>query len=205
MKLSLCTASLLLAVGLCLLSAPRTGAGADEKKLPEGKSVLTADVIKSTRRLGGEDNRFCDFKTVEVKDQSFTKAIRAKVKEKPESPWDAQISTLTAVPVKEGDILLVSFWVRTIESKNDGGKGYFSIYFGVPESGLEQSVADDITVGDKWKKVQMPARAAASYESGKAMLNFDMGYEPQTLEFGDIQVINYGDKAKLSDLPSSGN
>ena len=187
-------------VGITLVSSVAADA---DKKLPEGKSVLTAGGLKGARLNGGENGRFGTFEFVEVKDQPFTQAIRAQVKTQPVNPWLAQISTLTAQPVKQGDVVLVSFYVRTIESKNEGGKGRFTVYFGIPD-GPEQTVAQEIVAGAKWTKVQIPATVAADYAAGKAMLNLDLGYEPQLLEFADIQVTNFGTKAKVSELPSSG-
>lgn len=167
---------------------------ANEKTLPAGKSILTADLIKSTRlHVGSKPSG--EIKIVEVKDQPFQQAIHARVKEKPENPWTVQISTLTTQAVKAGDVVLVSFHVRMIESKNAGGKGHFTVFFGVPE-GPEQTVGLEVDVGAKWRQVQIPATVAADYEAGKSVLNLDLGYEPQ--------VLHYGRSLKESDLPRSG-
>ena len=188
----------------CVGAALLTVAAADaDKKLPEGTSVLTAGGVKGARLHGGENGRFGQFEIVEVKDQPFTQAIRARVKTQPVNPWLAQISTLTVLPVKQGEVVLLSFYVRTIESKNEGGKGRFTVYFGIPD-GPEQTVAQEVVAGAKWVKVQIPARVAADYEAGKAMLNLDLGYEPQLLEFADIKLTNFGTKAKMSELPNTG-
>ena len=95
---------------------------AADKSLPEGKSILTPDLLKSTRLHAGPKPSG-EFKVIDVKDQPFKQAIQARVKEKPENPWTVQISTLTTQAVKAGEVVLVSFYVRTVESKNDGGKG----------------------------------------------------------------------------------
>ena len=97
----------------------------------------------------------------------------------------------------------VGFYVRTIESKNPESKGHFTVFFGVPE-GPEQTVGMEVDAGAKWTKVQIPATVAADYEAGKSMLNFDLGYEPQVLEFADIKLLHYGRAVKESELPRSG-
>lgn len=48
------------------------------------------------------------------------------------------------------------------------------------------------------------ATVAADYEAGKSMLNLDLGYEPQVLEFADIKLLHFGRTVKESDLPRSG-
>lgn len=37
-----------------------------------------------------------------------------------------------------------------------------------------------------------------------AMLNFNLGYEPQVLEFADIKLLHNGRAVKETDLPRSG-
>ncbi|MFA6542945.1 MAG: hypothetical protein WCS99_00870 [Limisphaerales bacterium] len=175
---------------------------AADKKTPEGKSILTPDLLKTTQ-LNAGPKPSGEFKIVDVKDQPFKQAINARVKERPTDPWTVQISTLTTQAVKAGEVVLVSFRVRTLESKNEGGKGHFTVFFGVP-NGPEQTVGAEVDAGAKWTLVQIPATIAADYEAGKSMLNLDLGYEPQVLEFADIKLLHYGRSVKESDLPRSG-
>jgi endo-1,4-beta-xylanase len=170
---------------------------AQEKKLPEGKSVLTPG-MDGHRRNGGPNGEG-EFKIVEVAGQPFKQAIRATVKKTPSDVWHTQISTLLAQPLKRGDVVLISFHVR---SEKSGGS--FNVYFGTPETELEVTFAEELSAGEKWKHVQIPATVAADYEAGKGMLNFDFGLQPQTLEFADIKLVNFGAKAKASELPRSG-
>lgn len=194
------TAALLLG----FLFADHAASAADAaKKLPEGKSVLTPG-IEGHRLHVGPDNKFGEFTIIDVKDQAFKKAIRARVKQRPTDVWHVQISTLLAEPVKQGDVVLASFYVRKVESKNAGGDGVFSVYFGTPDSGSEPTITQEITVGAQWKKVQIPAEVASNGEAGKAMLNLDLGNEPQLLEFADIKLTNFGRKVGVNDLPKSG-
>jgi len=150
------------------------------------------------RRNGGPNGEG-EFKIIEVDGQPFKQAIRATVKKTPSDVWHTQISTLLAQPVKRGDVVLISFHVR---SEKAGGA--FNVYFGTPETDLEVTFAEELSAGEKWKHVQIPATVAADYEAGKGMLNFDFGLQPQTLEFADIKLVNFGAKAKVNELPRSG-
>lgn len=186
----------LFALAICALalSAP----AADDKKLPEGKSVLTPGI--EGHRLHGGPNAEGELKIVDAEGQPFKKAIRAAVKKRPAEVWHTQISTLLAQPVKSGDVVHISFHVRAVGS----GSGTFNVYFGTPDTDLEVTFAEELSAGEKWKHVQIPATVAANYEAGKGMLNFDFGFDPQTLEFADIKLINYERKVRESDLPRSG-
>lgn len=167
---------------------------ADDKKLPEGKPALTPG-LAGHRQNAGPDGE-AEFKVIAVEGQAFKQAIQAKVNKRPSEVWHTQISTLLAQPVKRGDVVLISFQVR--------GKASFNVYFGTPETELEVTFAEELSSGDKWKLVQIPATAADNYEPGLGMLNFDFGFDPQTIEFGDIKLINYGRNVKEGDLPRSG-
>lgn len=189
-------------LGLLLTSIVSSAAEA-AKKAPAGKSVLTPG-IESHRLNMGPDSKFGEFTVIDVKDQPFKKVIRARVKQRPEQTWFVQISTLLAEPVKRGDVVMASFHVRKVESKKPGGDGVFSVYFGTPDTDLEPTINQGITIGAKWTLVQIPAEVAADYQAGKGMLNLDLGNEPQLLEFGDIKLVNYGRKVGVNDLPKSG-
>ena len=87
-----------LALLVSLLAAVAQVALAADKKVPEGKSILTPDLLKTTRlHVGPKPSG--EFKVVEVKDQPFQQAINARVKERPDNPWTVQISTLTTQAV----------------------------------------------------------------------------------------------------------
>jgi len=187
----------------CTLAALMTCAVAADKKLPDGKSLLPADTLKAARRHAGPKPSG-EFKTVDVGGQAFKQAIRVTVKEIPANPWTVQLSTLTSADAKEGDIVLASFWARCVESKAAGTTSEFLVYFGIPEGGVEHSIAQELSIGAKWTKVQVPARVAADYASGKAMLNLDFGYAVQTVEVAEIKVTNFARAVKLEDLPGSG-
>ncbi|MEW6306833.1 MAG: hypothetical protein AB1705_25490 [Verrucomicrobiota bacterium] len=194
-------------LALAVAGALSTPTLAADKKVPEGgKSVLTAGGLKGVRlHAGPDDGKYGEHTIIDVKEQPFKQAIRSKVKLRPTDVWNVQLSTLLAEPVKAGDVVLISFWARTIESKNYGGKGAFNVYFGTPETDLEVTASHELTIGDKWTLVQIPATVAASYEAGKGMLNLDLGNDPQTLEFAEIKLLNFGNKVKESELPSTGH
>ena len=80
-----------------LLIAVAHVAPAADNKAPEGKSILTPEVLKTTclhvgPKLSGQ------FKLVEMKDQPFQQAINARIKERPDNLWTVQCSTTIILP-----------------------------------------------------------------------------------------------------------
>ena len=82
-----------------LLIAVAHVAPAADTKAPEGKSILTPEVLKTTclhvgPKLSGQ------FKVVEMKDQPFQQAINARIKERPDNLWTVQCSTTIILPLR---------------------------------------------------------------------------------------------------------
>ncbi|HSH95796.1 MAG TPA: hypothetical protein VK968_16750 [Roseimicrobium sp.] len=174
-----------------------TAHAADAKKLPEGKPVIKA--APGSQNLNSGPNMEGEITKVVVEGKSFKEALRVKVKKQPTDVWHVQVNNMLTEPVKKGDVVLISFWVRKVE-----GGGRFNLYFGTPETELEVTTSEELTADKEWKQVQIPATAAASYEAGKGMLNFDTGTGEQILEIADIRLVNYGSKVEESALPKSG-
>jgi endo-1,4-beta-xylanase len=187
-----------------LLTAALLAAGAlaQDKKLPEGKALLKPGLDAFGLHSG--PNAEGEVKLIDVAGQPFKQAIRGVVKQRPAESWHTQVNCLLTQPVKRGDVALISFHARSPESKNYGGKGLFMLYLGTPETDLEVTFSEEISVGKEWKHYQIPVTLADNYEPAKGMLNFDFGFDPQTLELADLKLTSYGREVKESDLPRSG-
>ena len=54
--------------------------------------------------------------------QPFTKAVRAEVREKNQNPWDVQLGLKVAQPVKAGDVILATVYVKAEASRAESGE-----------------------------------------------------------------------------------
>jgi O-glycosyl hydrolase len=54
--------------------------------------------------------------------------------------------------------------------------------------------------GNNWKRVLVPFSAAEKYGPGEAMVSLRFAFSPQTLEVGDLTVLNYGKTRTASEL-----
>ena len=52
-----------------------------------------------------------------------------------------------------------------------------------------------------WQLFQLPFVADDAYAAGMAQLNFQLGFAPQTVEIGGVELLNYRNAVKWSDLP----
>ncbi|MBZ5495664.1 MAG: endo-1,4-beta-xylanase [Acidobacteriia bacterium] len=98
--------AMILSAGWAALACAATGAenGA--------KGLLPADSI-TLFRLSAGAGEFAKMSTAEVKGQPFSKTLRIEVTKKPQRSQDVQIAVPVDAAMAGGDVLMVSFWMRS--------------------------------------------------------------------------------------------
>jgi hypothetical protein len=152
-------------------------------------------------QVKGEVNKVA-LTTVPVTGQPFTEAARIEIKEGSGSEWSVQITAPTAAPVDRGDAILTTFYLRT-DKPQEGSVGETGFVFELAESPYTKSVEYPVQAGGEWTKVQVRFAAARPYAKGEAQAIFRLGYEPETIEIGGVQVESFGKQLAVSALPST--
>lgn len=176
---------------------------ADAGKRTQGRTALALG-IKSHRLHSGPQGAGVKMAVIAAKheENAFNRAIQVTVEKVPEDPWGAQVSTLTAIPLKKGHVVLASFYARAVSG--EGGKGSLLVYLGTPgDENHAPSIFERISlsVSEEWTHFLMPATVVNDCARGKAMLNIDFGYQKQTIQIAGIRLASFGDDLKLEDLP----
>ena len=140
---------------------------------------------------------------VPVTGQSFSEALRAKIKGGSQNPWDVQFRAASAAPVEAGDVLLATFYFRTEWAPEESGEGQTEFVFELGKDPWTKSVSYPVRASRDWKKVYVPFTAAESYAAGEAQILFRLGYSPETIDIGGVTVENFGKKLALADLPKT--
>jgi endo-1,4-beta-xylanase len=92
--------------GLAVLACAAYGADAG------ATSLMPADSI-STFKLGSNAADFAKMSAAPVTGQPFSKALRIEVAKKPQRPGEVQIAAPVDAAMASGDVLLVTFWMRS--------------------------------------------------------------------------------------------
>ena len=195
----------------CKPEPPTCGpkSGADAATLPDqptGKygQVKGVDMIGRggvrAFTLSGETGRV-ELSHISVEGQPFSDAVRAEITEPSTNPWDVQLSTQTAAPVEQGDVLLATFYFRTEHSRDESGEGQTEFVFELARDPWTKSVSVSVRASRDWKQLHVPFVAKESYAPGDAQMIFRMGYAPQTIDIGGVTVENFGKQLALGDLP----
>jgi GH35 family endo-1,4-beta-xylanase len=113
--------------------------GAESPKL-----LLTADSV-SAFRLGDQTGEFAKLSTATAAGQQFSTALHVEVSKKPARPAEGQLTAPLESEMASGDVLLLSFWMRS-SSPNEvtldagfrsagGGRGFGRGQGGAPPAG----------------------------------------------------------------------
>ena len=199
------TRAIYLTAGLAALACAAYGA--------DGATSLLPPDSASAFKLRSSAGEFAKMSTVTATGQPFASALRIEVATKPQRPADVQIAAPVDGAVASGDVLLVSFRMRSAtpaEATLDAGFGAAPGTApppGAPGRGgrggffAQPSLNAAAIAGTAWKKIQFPFAVARAYDKGQAEVFFTLGFSEQSVEIGGIELVNYGTTKKVADLP----
>jgi GH35 family endo-1,4-beta-xylanase len=137
--------------------------------------------------------------TAAVTGRPFANALRIEVARKPPQSGAVQIVAPVDAAMAVGDVLMLSFWMRSAASAeatlDAGFRSAGTGFRGPPPLNMPASA------GTEWKKVQFPFALARGYNKGEAEVFFTLGFREQTVEIGGIELISYGAGKRVADLP----
>jgi endo-1,4-beta-xylanase len=136
---------------------------------------------------------------VAVQNLPFTQALQLQTLSKPQNPWDAQIIIPTVAPVHKGDVLLGIFYARSL----DANPAQTEFVFERASDPYTKSSEFAVSCTDQWQTFYVPFEAVEDYAPGEAHVCFRLGYDPQTILIGGIELRDFGPNVSIDDLPSS--
>ncbi len=163
-------------------------------------SLLPADTLQAFQ-IAGPSAADAKVEIVAVQNPNFNQAIRVRTVAQPQRPWDMQLAARNANPIAKGDILLASFWMRTLESPMQ--EGFVGFTFEGPGPEFKRSFGYETSAGTAWKRFDFPFKSADNYAPGEAVMNLRVGFAPQTVEFAGISLRNYQNSVNLETLPAT--
>lgn len=138
---------------------------------------------------------------VPVTDMPFKEAYRAQILSTPPNNWDVQLTVKSTLPVEKGDVLLATIYFRSEWALQESGEGGSEFVFELAKAPYTKSVTYSLHAGRDWKQIYVPFVAGQSYAIGDAQMILRLGYAKEIIEFGGVQVQNFGKQLALADLP----
>lgn len=130
-------------------------------------------------------------------------AYEVRVKQANRNAWDVSVTTPLTAGVAQGDAVLVAFWARASKPAPETGGADMQVRVQettAPYTGIAEA---QVTVQPKWQLHYVKGIAPASYDTGRIALAFNAGKHKQTVEFGQVYVMNLGPGVRLDSLPSA--
>lgn len=161
--------------------------------LLNGQSTLAFSIFGQKERV--------NLTKVQVADMPFKEAYRAQILSTPPNNWDVQLTAKTSVPVEKGDVLLATIYFRTEWAPQESGEGESEFVFELAKEPYTKSVTYPLHASRDWKQLNVPFVAGQNYSAGDAQMILRLGYAKEIIEFGGVQVHNFGKQLALADLP----
>ena len=166
-------------------------------------SLLPADPI-TCFSLSSPGPAYATMSVVNVQGMPFTRALRVSTLQTSTNAWDIRPRCFATQPAKQGDTVLITFWMRLAGGGTDGlGLTSFVIEKGADP--YTKSVTYTTGVGTDWKQFSVPFSMAETYD-GKASatsynVSFWVTFNPQVVEIGGISMMDYGPNVTYGSLP----
>ncbi len=170
-------------------------------KLPPGVPVLAENALEQMSGSIGKDSASGRSEWVEVEAApGFTKALRMTTARLQPNPWSLQTTVKTTRAVKKGDAMLAVFYARAVQP-GVGGTAQSAFIFELGREPYEKSGDMPFEVSAKWAKFYVPMESKEDYAAGEAIVHFHAGYDPQAVEIGGLQLLDYGKQIGQRELP----
>lgn len=131
----------------------------------------------------------------------FRESVQVAVTAIPPNAWDFQFQFATSVPIEKNDVLLLRFYARTCSTRNERGTSRVRAIFEERKAPHTKSLNQDFEITREWQEYYVPFIAEAHYPAGAASTGFHLGLDIQTVEFADFQVLSFGKKVAVNQLP----
>lgn len=191
-----CCGLALFGVSLAVAAAPLAIPEGGERVLPPGGM----ERFRIFSRLADH----AEIGVVAVEGQPFGEALRLRTLVRPDSPWLLQAQARNRLPLERGDAMLAVFWARATETSDEMGEGTLGIVFerrGAPHT---KSLARNVKLNREWRQFAFPFAMREAYGPDEAQCNLVIGFRPQTIEVADFEVLHFGKRVAVEDLPRQG-
>ncbi|TRW17337.1 endo-1,4-beta-xylanase [Glacieibacterium frigidum] len=107
----------------------------------------------------------------------------------------------SAGAIRKGDVMLVRFMARAIKARQESGEAEGLLIFQKPGSGPDREVTQAFSVGPDWTQIYAPFVATRDYAAGETEAGISFSNLEQTIEFAEVDVLNFERRLTLADLP----
>ncbi len=140
---------------------------------------------------------------VSVTGQDFTTAARIATLNPTGQFWSSSMAFSSDRAVADGDVVLLHFWMRAIETTDETGTVTMEAFVEGPAPDYTKSVSLQVNANSAWQHFFIPFSVNGDYTTGNLGFKFGFGNtgRAQVLEMGGVEALWYGTSLTVQDLP----
>jgi GH35 family endo-1,4-beta-xylanase len=142
-------------------------------------------------------------KMVKVEGMPFTEALELRTRQKTPNPWDFQLSGKIPAVIHKGDAIWTTLWLRATETSSESHEGFTELSIEENHEPFDKIGLFEYAASSEWKQFAWSSTAPRDYAAGEAQICLRAGYAPQVIQIGGLQVLDFGNTVRATDLPRS--
>ena len=134
---------------------------------------------------------------------SKNSVLRVENFARPKSADQVSVNWNFRQAAKRGEVVLARFFARAEYARQESGEAEFEFTVKQDQPSYAAHVKLPLTAGPEWALLEIPFVMArdAGPQQGRIQLSF--GTIPQAVEIAGFELLNFGDRVTLSDLPQT--
>ncbi len=172
-----------------------------ETEIPEGKSFLTLRwdrMFELQTTPGKGDSVVLD--RFENEEGLVNKGWKVETRKRSNPSWAIQLETLNAIAANKGDVGLLRFYARTLETDNESGSGQLQVSFRENSDNFHSLLEANIPIPNDWELFELPFAITEDFDVNSLAFRFRFGFNRQIIEFGNLEIINLEDSIAIEDI-----
>lgn len=172
-------------------------------QVPDGGTEMIAQTEPSSAGYYTGNGPVTSRTIVDVTGQEFSQATQIATLNPTGQFYSSAVSFTSDRAVANGDVVLLRFFARMIETTDESGTATMEVYVEGPAPDYTKSVTYRVNVAGAWQEFYVPFTVDGDYAVGQLGFKFGFGAtgRPQVIEFGGVEAWWYGTSQTLDDMP----
>lgn len=192
------TQSLLLLALTTLLSIATA-----EVEIPKGDTFLVErwDRMFELHTTPGRGDSVILDRFTNEDDAKVQRGWRIETRKRSNPSWAVELETYNAIPASKGEVGLIRFYARTLETGNESGSGQLQIAVRENSDNYHSLLEANIPIPTEWALFELPFAIDKDFDLRSLSFSFRFGFNNQIIEFGNLEIVNLGDEVDFEDIP----
>lgn len=171
----------------------------DKEKFRYISPVMEEGFMEDYKAYGeGVDAGKASSKKVEI--DGFDNVIEVETHDVFHNDWDVEVGAPNDHVILQHDVIYITFWIRTLESRDESNQAFARVYLQQNGSPWLKSKDVNVVAGSDWVQYRIPFHAQfQNYKPEEAAVAFALGQSHQTVQIADMRISNFGDGTNFKD------